>query len=137
MFAIRVERAYVIEEDFMKAVRKIAEVKKLEGKLEYGQGTHIATQHRHGTGLERGRMGAREAGCSHQMLLFGCCSRTQRRSNRRIPSLSAAALLLRLFSRSLAFPVLAGRVVFSSILLLKCIQTSAVELFVAAGTRSG
>jgi len=35
MFAIRVERAYVIEEDFMKAARKIAEVKKLEGKLEY------------------------------------------------------------------------------------------------------
>jgi 26S proteasome regulatory subunit T4 len=35
MFAIRVERNYVIEEDFMKAVRKIAEVKKLEPKLEY------------------------------------------------------------------------------------------------------
>ena len=35
MFAIRVERNYVIEEDFMKAVRKIAEVKKLEGKLDY------------------------------------------------------------------------------------------------------
>lgn len=33
MFAIRVERSYVVEEDFMKAVRKIAEVKKLEGKL--------------------------------------------------------------------------------------------------------
>jgi len=35
MFAIRVERAYVIEEDFMKAARKIADVKKLEGKLDY------------------------------------------------------------------------------------------------------
>jgi len=32
MFAIRVERNYVIEEDLLKAVRKIAEVKKLEGK---------------------------------------------------------------------------------------------------------
>jgi 26S proteasome regulatory subunit T4 len=35
MFAIRAERDYVIQEDFMKATRKIAEVKKLEGKLEY------------------------------------------------------------------------------------------------------
>lgn len=35
MFAIRVKREYVIEEDFMKAARKIAETKKLEGKLEY------------------------------------------------------------------------------------------------------
>jgi hypothetical protein len=35
MFAIRVERNYVIEEDFLKAARKIADVKKLEGKLEY------------------------------------------------------------------------------------------------------
>jgi len=35
MFAIRVERSYVIEEDFMKAARKIAETKKLEGKIEY------------------------------------------------------------------------------------------------------
>ena len=35
MFAIRVERSYVVEEDFMKAARKIAETKKLEGKLEY------------------------------------------------------------------------------------------------------
>ena len=35
MFAIRVERGYVIEEDFMKAARKIMETKKLEGKLEY------------------------------------------------------------------------------------------------------
>ena len=30
MFAIRDERDYVIEEDFMKAVRKVAENKKLE-----------------------------------------------------------------------------------------------------------
>jgi len=35
MFAIRVERNYCIEEDFMKAARKIAEVKKLESKLDY------------------------------------------------------------------------------------------------------
>lgn len=35
MFAIRAERDYVVQEDFMKAVRKLAEVKKLEGKLDY------------------------------------------------------------------------------------------------------
>uniref|UniRef100_A0A7S0VXY4 AAA+ ATPase domain-containing protein n=1 Tax=Hemiselmis tepida TaxID=464990 RepID=A0A7S0VXY4_9CRYP len=35
MFAIRAERDYVIEEDFMKAVRKMADSKKLEGTLEY------------------------------------------------------------------------------------------------------
>ena len=35
MYAIRAERDYAIEEDFMKAVRKVAENKKLEGKLEY------------------------------------------------------------------------------------------------------
>ena len=37
MFAIRAERAYVIEEDFMKAARKIMEAKKLEPKLEYSK----------------------------------------------------------------------------------------------------
>jgi len=37
MFAIRAERDWVIEEDFMKAVRKVAENKKLEGKLEYSK----------------------------------------------------------------------------------------------------
>jgi SpoVK/Ycf46/Vps4 family AAA+-type ATPase len=37
MFAIRAERDYVIEEDFMKAVRKVGENKKLEGKLEYSK----------------------------------------------------------------------------------------------------
>jgi len=37
MFAIRDERAYIIEEDFMKASRKIAETKQLEGKLEYSK----------------------------------------------------------------------------------------------------
>jgi len=37
MYAIRAERDYVIEEDFMKAVRKVAENKKLEGKLEYNK----------------------------------------------------------------------------------------------------
>mmetsp|Transcript_4600 Transcript_4600/g.19722 ORF Transcript_4600/g.19722 Transcript_4600/m.19722 type:complete len:178 (+) Transcript_4600:980-1513(+) len=35
LFAIRSERDYVIQEDFMKAVRKIADQKKLEGKLDY------------------------------------------------------------------------------------------------------
>merc|ERR1712127_215654 len=35
MFAIRAERDYVIDEDFMKAVRKVVESKKLESKLDY------------------------------------------------------------------------------------------------------
>ncbi|KAH0482373.1 MAG: hypothetical protein KVP17_003093 [Porospora cf. gigantea B] len=35
MFAIRAERDYCIEEDFFKATRKLSDVKKLEGKLEY------------------------------------------------------------------------------------------------------
>jgi len=35
MFAIRVERDYVIEEDFMKATRKILDTKKLESKIDY------------------------------------------------------------------------------------------------------
>merc|ERR1712198_53853 len=35
MFAIRGERDYVIEEDFMKAVRKVSDGKKLESKLDY------------------------------------------------------------------------------------------------------
>lgn len=35
MFAIRAEREYVVEEDFMKAVRKVADNKKLESKLDY------------------------------------------------------------------------------------------------------
>merc|ERR1719369_1327763 len=35
LFAIRAEREYVIYEDFMKAVRKVAENKKLETKLDY------------------------------------------------------------------------------------------------------
>lgn len=35
LFAIRSERDYVIEEDFSKAVRKVAENKKLESKLDY------------------------------------------------------------------------------------------------------
>ena len=37
MFAIRNERDYVVNEDFMKAVRKVGEGKKLETKLEYKQ----------------------------------------------------------------------------------------------------
>ncbi|XP_049848248.1 26S proteasome regulatory subunit 10B-like [Schistocerca gregaria] len=35
MFAIRASRNYVVQEDFMKAVRKTADNKKLEGKLPY------------------------------------------------------------------------------------------------------
>ena len=37
LFAIRADRDYVLEEDFMKAARKIAEVKKLESKAEYSK----------------------------------------------------------------------------------------------------
>ncbi|ORY02424.1 26S protease regulatory subunit 10B [Basidiobolus meristosporus CBS 931.73] len=35
MFAIREERDYVVQEDFMKAVRKVNDAKKLESKLDY------------------------------------------------------------------------------------------------------
>uniref|UniRef100_A0A8C9VTX2 26S proteasome regulatory subunit 10B n=1 Tax=Scleropages formosus TaxID=113540 RepID=A0A8C9VTX2_SCLFO len=35
MFAIRADRDYVTQEDFMKAVRKVADSKKLESKLDY------------------------------------------------------------------------------------------------------
>jgi len=35
LFAIRADREYCIEEDFMKAVRKLADAKKLETKLDY------------------------------------------------------------------------------------------------------
>jgi 26S proteasome regulatory subunit T4 len=35
MFAIREEREYIVQDDFMKAVRKVADSKKLEGKLDY------------------------------------------------------------------------------------------------------
>ena len=35
MFAIREERNYVENEDFMKAARKLMEGKKLESKMEY------------------------------------------------------------------------------------------------------
>jgi len=35
MFAIRGERDYVVEEDFMKGVRKVAEAKKLESAADY------------------------------------------------------------------------------------------------------
>ena len=37
LFAIRDDRNYCMEEDFMKAARKIAETKKLESKLDYSQ----------------------------------------------------------------------------------------------------
>ena len=37
LFAIRDDRDYILEEDFMKAARKIAEVKKLESKLDYSK----------------------------------------------------------------------------------------------------
>jgi 26S proteasome regulatory subunit T4 len=35
MFAIRDERDHILQEDLMKAVRKVADTKKLETKLEY------------------------------------------------------------------------------------------------------
>ena len=35
MFAIRDDRDYIVQDDLMKAVRKVGEAKKLEGKLEY------------------------------------------------------------------------------------------------------
>ena len=35
MFAIRDDRDYIVQDDLMKAVRKVGEVKKLEGKLDY------------------------------------------------------------------------------------------------------
>lgn len=35
MFAIRTDHEYVTQEDFMKAVRKVADSKKLESKLDY------------------------------------------------------------------------------------------------------
>lgn len=35
MFAIRADHEYVTQEDFMKAVRKVADSKKLESKLDY------------------------------------------------------------------------------------------------------
>jgi len=37
LFAIRNDRDYVLEEDFMKAARKISETKKLESKLDYSK----------------------------------------------------------------------------------------------------
>ncbi|KAL7751158.1 26S proteasome subunit rpt4 [Sorochytrium milnesiophthora] len=37
MFAIRDERDYVVQDDFMKAVRKVADTKKLETKLDYAK----------------------------------------------------------------------------------------------------
>lgn len=37
MFAIRDDRDFVQQDDFMKAVRKVAESKKLEGKLDYNK----------------------------------------------------------------------------------------------------
>lgn len=35
MFAIREERDYCVQEDFMKAVRKVQDMKKLETKMDY------------------------------------------------------------------------------------------------------
>ena len=37
MYAIRADRDFVLEEDFMKAARKLAENKKLESKLDYSK----------------------------------------------------------------------------------------------------
>jgi 26S proteasome regulatory subunit T4 len=35
LFAIRAQREYVLQEDFVNGARKIAETKKLEGTLDY------------------------------------------------------------------------------------------------------
>jgi len=35
LFAIRNDRDFVLDEDFLKAARKIKEIKKLESKLDY------------------------------------------------------------------------------------------------------
>lgn len=35
MFAIRDDRDYIVQDDYMKAVRKVSDTKKLETKLEY------------------------------------------------------------------------------------------------------
>ena len=46
MFAIRAERDYVVQEDFMKAVRKVAEKKKLEAPAHtYSKVNYILTIH--------------------------------------------------------------------------------------------
>ena len=37
MFAIRAQREYVVQEDFMKAARKIKESKHLENKMDYSK----------------------------------------------------------------------------------------------------
>ena len=37
VYAIRADRDYVLEEDFMKAARKLAENKKLESKMDYSK----------------------------------------------------------------------------------------------------
>ena len=37
IFAIRANRDYVLEEDLLKAARKLAENKKLESKLDYSK----------------------------------------------------------------------------------------------------
>lgn len=37
MFAIRADREYVLEEDFLRAARKIKDVKKIESKLDYSK----------------------------------------------------------------------------------------------------
>ena len=37
LFAIRADRDYVLEEDFMKAARKLGDAKKLETKLDYSK----------------------------------------------------------------------------------------------------
>lgn len=37
MFAIREDREYVLEEDLMKAARKIRDNKKLESKMDYSK----------------------------------------------------------------------------------------------------
>jgi 26S proteasome regulatory subunit T4 len=37
MFAIRTQREYTVQEDFMQAARKMKEAKKLESKMDYSK----------------------------------------------------------------------------------------------------
>ncbi|DAZ94535.1 TPA: hypothetical protein N0F65_002187, partial [Lagenidium giganteum] len=49
VFAIRADREYVVEEDFMKAARKLAETKKLESKMDYSKAV-VQTKQLHSFG---------------------------------------------------------------------------------------
>lgn len=67
MFAIRDERDYVVQEDFMKAVRKLNDAKKLESSLTYDSsfGVRVA-----GTCVGQHCMSHRMAGRSNETCYF-------------------------------------------------------------------